>query len=238
MDTYIIWLTKVILAHLLTDFILQPSSWIESRKRKHFASPWLYVHGLITALAVLALVGVHYWITVIIIFITHILIDGWKSYQPDETRYFLFDQLLHLLVIFSCWYVIFLHPEDITAAWEEITTRKIIILITSFVFVTQPASILISQLTKKWRDQITDAVSLGNAGKWIGIIERIIILALVLNNQYETMGLLIAAKSLLRFSEANRPEIKTEYLLIGTLISVSIAVLIGIIALKLIAIQM
>jgi len=237
MDTYIIWLTKVILAHLLTDFILQPSSWIISRKRKHFASPWLYVHGLVTALAVLALVGIHYWVTVLIILVTHILIDGWKSYQPEETKYFLIDQLLHLLVILSCWYVIFLHPEDITAAWEEITTRKMIILITSFVFVTQPASILISQLTKKWRDQIMDSVSLGNAGKWIGIIERTIILALVLNNQYETMGLLIAAKSLLRFSEANRPEIKTEYLLIGTLISVTLAVVTGLIALKLIAVE-
>lgn len=237
MDIYIIWLTKLVLAHLLTDFIFQPASWIEDRNKKHFASGYLYLHGFITALVALIFLGWQYWITILIILVTHILIDGWKSYRPDKTKYFLIDQVLHLVVILSCWYVIFLHPDDLFSAWEEINTRKNIVLLTAFIFVTLPAGILINQLTRKWREQVTDAASLGNAGKWIGIIERVIILALVLNNQYETMGLLIAAKSLLRFSETNRPEIKTEYLLIGTLISVSIAILTGLVAMKLIALE-
>jgi hypothetical protein len=238
MDTYILWLAKALLAHLLTDFMLQPGSWIESRNRKHFLSLHLYLHGLTTMLVFLLLTGFQYWPAAIVIGVTHILIDGWKSYRPKTTVYFLVDQLLHVLVILACWYVIFLHRDDVVYAWEKVNTRKVMVLVTAFVFVTQPASILISQLTARWREQMTDAVSLGNAGKWIGIIERIIILALVLNNQYETMGLLIAAKSLLRFNEANRPEIKTEYLLIGTLISVSLAVLTGLVALKLIAIEL
>jgi hypothetical protein len=238
MDTYIIWLTKLVLAHLLTDFIFQPASWVEDRNKKHFASGYLYLHGFITALAALIFVGWQYWITILIILVTHILIDGWKSYRPDKTKYFLIDQVLHLVVILSCWYVIFLHRDDLFSAWEEINTRKNIVLLTSFVFVTLPAGILINQLTRKWREQVTDAASLGNAGKWIGIIERVIILALVLNNQYETMGLLIAAKSLLRFSETNRPEIKTEYLLIGTLISVTIAIITGLVAMKIISLEL
>ncbi|MEP6596821.1 MAG: DUF3307 domain-containing protein, partial [Ginsengibacter sp.] len=44
------WLIKLLLAHLLTDFILQPASWIENRNRKHFTSEKLYLHGVITAL--------------------------------------------------------------------------------------------------------------------------------------------------------------------------------------------
>ena len=116
-----------------------------------------------------------------------------------------------------------------------INTKNILIFITAYVFVSFPAGILIGQLTKKWREQIADAPALGNAGKWIGIIERIVILTLVFNHQYEAIGLLIAAKSLLRFSEANRPEIKTEYLLIGTLISITLAILTGLIALKLLS---
>ena len=116
-----------------------------------------------------------------------------------------------------------------------INTKHTIIIITAYVFVTFPVGILIGQLTKKWREQIADAPTLGNAGKWIGIIERIVILTLVFNHQYAAMGLLITAKSLLRFSEANRAEIKTEYLLIGTLISITIAILTGLIALKLMA---
>lgn len=157
-----------------------------------------------------------------------------ESYQPTEPKYFLIDQLLHLLIIFTCWYFVFLQPDDVISAWSEINSRHSIILITAYVFVSFPAGILIGQLTGKWREQIADAPTLGNAGKWIGIIVRIVILTLIFHHQYEAIGLLIAAKSLLRFSEANRPEIKTEYLLIGTLISITIAILTGLVAMKLI----
>lgn len=232
---YVIWLVKLILAHLLTDFVLQPTSWIESRNKKHFLSPFLYLHGFITAIVALVLIGYQYWWVALIILITHTLIDGWKSYRSNETKYFLIDQCLHLLVIFICWYIIFLDTEDIIAAWDMVNTKNVIVVITAYTFITFPAGILIGQLTKKWREQIVDAATLGNAGKWIGIIERIVILTLVFNHQYAAMGLLITAKSLLRFSEANRAEIKTEYLLIGTLISITIAILTGLVALKLIA---
>jgi len=81
--------------------------------------------------------------------------------------------------------------------------------------------------------QIPDNDSLGDAGKWIGIIERIIILSLVLHHQYALVGLLLTAKGLLRFNEPNRQEVKTEYLLIGTLISFGLAALVGIITTQL-----
>jgi hypothetical protein len=31
-----VWLIKLLLAHLLTDFVLQPNSWVKDRKEKHF----------------------------------------------------------------------------------------------------------------------------------------------------------------------------------------------------------
>lgn len=235
MDIYIIWLTKLILAHLITDFILQPTKWIKSRNEKHFSSGYLYLHGLTTALVALLFIGYSYWVVVLVILITHILIDGWKSYRPEKTKYFLIDQALHVAVILGCWYFTFLHPEDIRSAWQQINNKNTWVLLTSFIFLTRPCGILIGQLTQKWRAQIPDADSLGNAGKWIGIIERIIILVLVLNHQYASVGLLITAKSLLRFNEPNRLEVKTEYLLIGTLISFSIAIVTGIVALQLTA---
>lgn len=179
---YILWLTKLILAHLLTDFILQPASWIESRNKKHFQSPHLYLHGLVTAIVALSLIGFQYWLIGIIILVTHTVIDGWESYQPTKPKYFMIDQLLHLIVIFTCWYFVFFQPDDIISAWGEINSRHSIILITAYVFVSFPAGILIGQLTKKWREQIADAPTLGNAGKWIGIIERIVILTLVFHH--------------------------------------------------------
>ena len=233
MDEQVIWLTKLILAHLLTDFVLQPFAWIESRNRLHFRSPHLYLHGALTAVVALLFIGFNHWLVALVIFISHTAIDGWKSYQGDKVKSFLIDQSLHLLIILGCWYVSFLNTADVNAAWHAINTKNVWIRITAFVFVSQPSSIIIGQLTKKWRSQIQNSDSLGDAGKWIGIIERIIILSLVLNQQYASVGLLLTAKGLLRFNEPNRQEVKTEYLLIGTLMSFGLAALIGIITVQL-----
>ena len=108
------------------------------------------------------------------------------------------------------------------------------IIATALVFLTLPSSILIGELTRKWRQNLVNPQMLANAGKWIGIIERVIIFILVLRGQFEAMGLLIAAKSIIRFSENNRPEEKTEYLVIGTLISLSIALIVGLIVKRMI----
>ena len=230
----VIWLAKMILSHLLTDFILQPNTWIISRKKRHFLSGYLYLHGLLTALVALLLTGSQYWPIAIILFISHIVIDGWKSYQRETSAYFLIDQCLHLFVIVSCWYILFFNPQDLLNSWNVLNgSINFWIIATAFIFLSFPAGILIGQLTKKWRDQLPDSEGLADAGKWIGIIERIIILIFILLNQYEAIGLLIAAKGIVRFNENNRPEIKTEYLLIGTLISIALAVATGILVIRL-----
>ena len=231
MMTGSVWLTKLVLAHLLTDFIFQPSSWVEDRNEKHFASGKLYLHGLVTAIVACLFIGWVYWPVVAIILVTHILIDGWKSYRPKKIRYFLIDQLLHLAVIVVCWGI----------TWQDMTVvRSLIhgwngdlhnwIMLAAFVFVTSPAGILIGQMTSQWSKRIDDAdQSLAHAGKWIGIAERIIVLILVLQNQYSAIGLLVTAKGIIRFNEKDRQEVKTEYLVIGTLLSIGIAIVAGLI---------
>jgi hypothetical protein len=225
-----IWLVKLILSHLLTDFILQPKSWVDSRNEKHFASDKLYWHGLITALLAWVMMGWQYWPIAVIILVTHILIDGWKSYQKPGVKYFLIDQLLHLLVIASCWYFTFFNWNNVKQLYLQVNTQPAFWkTICAFVFVTTPAGILIGQLTSQWRNKIKDVDSenLANAGKWIGIIERVIILVFVMQNQYSAIGLLIAAKGIIRFNEKDRQEIKTEYLVIGTLMSIVLAIVTG-----------
>jgi len=229
-----IWLTKLLLSHFLSDFLIQKKKWIEDRNRKHYSSPLLYLHAFITAGLAWLLIGWDYWIVAVVIFITHTLIDGWKSYQKDEPKYFLIDQLLHLLVIAGCWWFTFYDFSDLKLNWAEfLENTNLWIIITAFAFVIWPSGYLIGQLTKKWRKNLDNSEALANAGRWIGIIERIIILVLVLQNQYAAIGLLIAAKGFIRFNETNRPEQKTEYLLIGTLISISLSIITGLIVIKL-----
>ena len=75
---------------------------------------------------------------------------------------------------------------------------------------------------------ITPDIKVENGGKLIGIFERIIILTLVLLNQYEAIGFLITGKSIIRFADKNS-DLKSEYVLVGTMMSYALAILIGVI---------
>lgn len=228
MTAAFIWLTKLVLSHLLTDFILQPKKWVQNKMEKHFESPKLYLHGFVTTFVAMLLLGLAYWWVGLLIFTTHVLIDGWKSYQPQRVVYFVIDQLLHFVVILFCWFLAFFSLNELAIAWKALQENLFVWkIITAIVFLTSPAGILIGQLTKQWRNKLPEAESLANAGKWIGIVERIIILVFVLYNEYSAIGLLIAAKAIIRFNEKDRPEIKTEYLVVGTLMSIALAILTG-----------
>lgn len=228
MSTALIWLTKLLLAHLLTDFVLQPRSWVLQRQLRHFGASQLWIHALVAGLSSLVLVGYRYWLPALIISLSHLLIDGWKSYQKQTVAYFLIDQALHLLVILLLTYFTFLNQSDLQQLWQQWNQDPgFWKVLTAFVFVTTPAGILIGQLTHKWRVQLPEAESLANAGKWIGIAERTIILLFVVMNQFSAIGLLVAAKGIIRFNEKDRQEIKTEYLVVGTLLSIALAVLTG-----------
>ncbi len=223
-----LWLIKLILSHLLTDFILQPNKWVQKRKLHHFAAIHLYLHGLVTGILAWVFIGWQYWMIALIVMISHIIIDGWKSYQKDNLSYFVIDQFLHLLVIVSCWLFTFFYWDTILLNWQHVSANaKFWKMVTAIVFLTMPAGILIGKMTNHWRENITDSESLANAGKWIGMVERIIILIFVLYNQYSAIGLLVAAKGIIRFNEKDRPEIKTEYLVIGTLLSIAMAIIAG-----------
>jgi Protein of unknown function (DUF3307) len=220
-----LWLIKLILSHLLTDFMLQPNKWIQERKEKHFGSVRLYLHGLLTGILVWVFIGWQYWAVALVIMTSHILIDGWKSYREENFFYFLIDQVFHFMIIFSCWLFVFFNWTDVIDRWHAINANETFWKITTgIIFLTMPAAFFIGKMTKRWREKMADAESLDNAGKWIGIAERLIILIFVLNNQYSAIGLLVAAKGIIRFNEKDRQEIKTEYLVIGTLLSILIAI--------------
>ena len=65
-----------------------------------------------------------------------------------------------------------------------------------------------------------------NAGRWIGILERLLIYVLVLNAQFAAMGFILAAKSFTRFHQLEERRF-AEYVLIGTLLSSLLALLMG-----------
>lgn len=235
MDNTIVWLIRLLAAHLLTDFALQPKKWVEARRQKHLASKEFWWHiGLTTLLASWFTCFDTWWVPVIIFF-SHGLLDWWKSYRKDSLLYFSIDQLLHLLVLGVIWVLKF--PEAFTSLKLLQTCMdepKLWVVGIALIFLSNPVGIIIGMVTKPFRDKIEkhSEKSLENAGTWIGMLERLIIFFLVLISQYEAIGLLIAAKSIIRLKEGEQK--MSEYVLIGTLISVSVAMVTGFIVSKLI----
>jgi hypothetical protein len=88
----------------------------------------------------------------------------------------------------------------------------------------------IGKATERWKKDIfpSNNEGLEKAGLWIGMMERFLILTFILNQEYSLVGLLIASKSILRFNADRKAG---EYILIGTLASLTISVGVGLITL-------
>lgn len=78
--------------------------------------------------------------------------------------------------------------------------------------------------------------SLNEAGKYIGILERLFVFVFILMSQWAAIGFLLTVKSVFRFGDLSKAKDRklTEYILIGTLLSFGIAILIGLLYIYLI----
>ena len=86
---------------------------------------------------------------------------------------------------------------------------------------------------RQWSGNVPDYKGLPDAGKWIGYIERILIVTFIATHNFSAVGFLITAKSVFRFSDikSSADFRLTEYVLLGTLFSFAIAILGGLLLL-------
>jgi hypothetical protein len=231
-------LIKLILAHLLGDFLLQPDSWVDAKEGKKLFAWQLYVHALIHFVLIMVLVwDLTFWKWALLLAVFHLIIDVSKVFLQKKTtkrRYFFADQLLHLVFILLLWLLYRNKPIML----ESQTGQYYIVMITFLYAIIQPASVLIRKFISKWTpDTEEDGTnSLEKAGNYIGIFERLFVFAFILAGQWEAVGFLLAAKSVFRFGDLKESKDRklTEYVLIGTLLSFGIAMLAGVIFLKLV----
>lgn len=230
METFII-LVKLLCAHLFSDFILQTDS---INNGKHIQGVkgicFQLLHSSIhAAAAYLFVADWSCWIIPLVIFVSHFAVDLLKCrISKDTLCSFIIDQICHIAVIVILWYKLFRTDIELPCV-ETIGTLKVWGIVLAYILMLKPSSVLLSLFLGKWAPASQNTQSLPNAGKWIGYIERILILTFVLIGNIESVGFLLAAKSVFRFGELNKAkEIRTtEYVLIGTLASFTIAILTG-----------
>lgn len=224
---------QLILAHLFGDFILQPNSWVAEKENKKLKSRYLYFHVLIhTILSFIFLWNTELWWIALLVGVSHFIIDAAKlSFQTAKSKksWFFIDQALHIAVIAG---VSFYFNEF---NFDFLKNQEILKIIMAALFLTTPASIFIKILLSSWTpvpetQNNIQTESLSSAGKYIGILERLLVFTFIVVNHWEGVGFMVAAKSVFRFSDLAQAKQRklTEYVLIGTLLSFGMAVLTGI----------
>lgn len=228
-----VFAVKLILAHLVGDFVLQPYKWVKHKEKNKHKSVYVYLHGLVHILLLIVVLAFNftYWPYILFIGLTHLLIDigklNLKNKKNAGTLFFV-DQFLHLLIIAIVVFIEF--SKDVN--FEILVSKEVILTVLALVILTSVSSIVMQIFMSKW--QLPDEKpgnALKGAGAYIGILERLFIFLFVVLGQWAAIGFLITAKSVFRFGDLSRAKDRklTEYVLIGTLLSFLIAIATGLI---------
>jgi len=255
-------ITRLLLAHLLGDFILQPNRWVRHKTKSGYKAKefWWHIllHGL---LAWLLIAKFNFWPFALLLTVLHGAIDQLKSEMErtfslpskaaiaakSKRHWFWYDQLLHLvaiLLIAMLWQTVTCYSGNPGTMLNTLLSElsdwwglRQILLITAIIFLTRPSAIFIRNLITIWTPAYNTQLetdSLKNAGTYIGIMERLFVFTFIIYGHFEAVGFLLAAKSIFRFGDltAARDRKLTEYVLIGTLLSFGLAIFTALIYLQ------
>lgn len=208
----------LIAAHFIADFLLQPD-WLAKRKRN---LPWMALHGVIHALAAyLVRHSWSYWQLPLAIFLVHVLIDAVKGRCRDTAIAFAVDQAARVAALGGVVWA--LEKYQGLPAFAG-TGYPLIIAVGGVVATVQGAGFFVGKFTQRLVDENQlELGGLNGGGAWIGRLERALIFLFILIDHPAGIGFLVAAKSILRFEEAKNQKL-AEYVLIGTLLSFSLAI--------------
>lgn len=234
------------LAHIIGDFYAQ-NNYIAEKKEQHLSC--LFLHGLLYwAIILLVSLPVLSWQVFFygcIAAALHLLIDFGKrivcaainkrqilSPRHDRNIFFI-DQLLHVVSISLVAYVfvkqgngLVLH-EGFADFLKTLGLRalNIVSYLAVFLAIHKPINIAIAKILLLYKsDDYADETDDKKAGRFIGTLERAIIVIFISLSQYAAIGLVLTAKSIARYDKISKDPTFAEYYLIGTLLSTLAAI--------------
>jgi Protein of unknown function (DUF3307) len=245
MQMFLRTLLAVYLGHLAADFVFQSRRLVEAKLR---GRPSAYLlHGLVHYLSAILLVGffipgsiisLRTHLVIAALALVHLLIDSAKVQFAakrvirDGARTYVADQLIHLLtVVLAAWLISPGMSFKALAAPLQTSRNlgtKFLAVPVIYLGVIFGGGYLIRFLTRSLTESVRDeefekaGEQLQNAGLYIGWLERFLILTALLVRSPAAVGLILTAKAITRYPEFKSARF-AEYVLIGTLLSVSLA---------------
>jgi hypothetical protein len=169
--------------------------------------------------------------------VLHIVLDYMKQLYlrvrqvPDSTGPFVVDQALHLLMAGAVtWALTRVSWGEVRAAafWTDRVKHNVLLVAVTYAAVIFAGGYLVRSMTRSLTEEMTapageDKDALRNAGLYIGWLERFLVLTALLVQSPAMIGLILTGKSIARLGELKGPKF-AEYFLIGTLLSLSLAI--------------
>lgn len=242
------FLILLLLGHIVGDFYIQTRA-MAAKKEKSLA--WVLIHCLcyLGFMFLLSLPILSWGIVlgIIVAALSHFIIDVskylftlWlnkknKMTQVIERNLFFLDLILHGICLVSIAYWAVMNELSIRV-WShmsnfftEIGLSKYYALtwILTILIIHKPANIAISKLLMIYKpvNSQEDTTREHNAGRFIGTVERIIMLIFLVIGELSAIGLVLTAKSIARYDRISKERDFAEYYLLGTLISTVIVIL-------------
>lgn len=233
--------TLFLLGHIIGDFYFQSESLAHAKNERFRATA---IHSVFYLLGMLAgsVICPGAFRCILVLSALHFIIDSLKYILVRKIKrplnlsgkrnLFVADQLLHLACLFGAalWFYRTggrLAPSPwLAAAAGGRTVTTIVAWCTALLLIWKPANILIQRLLAMYRPANSDNgdVRSNNAGRFIGTLERIIMLILIALGQFAAIGLVLTAKSIARFEKISQEKDFAEYYLLGTLLSTLIVI--------------
>ena len=234
----------LLLAHIIGEFYFQSE---KISKKKEMKIEWILLHSILywgAFLGVSILVfSKELFVSGMALSVIHMVIEfikfeiikhkqKKKGISSIEKRdLYVLEQLIYILcvLVVSCYltyenyqittYYIFKVFFDIV----QISKINMLYWITILLAIHKPANLTISHLISAYKPKRNinelDFTEDYMAGRFIGTLERIVILIFIVIGQYSAIGLVLTAKSIARYDEIAKNKITAEYYLLGTLLS-------------------
>lgn len=228
---------SLLLAHIMADYLFQGE---ELAKKKNNNALFLIIHALIFGILAVALtfpfLNASLLRAVIILILSHLLIDGLKgmtirSWPQLNFEWEIADQFLHISILVILTLITKVPKEPIIRFFTKLNIEPFLyaeslLCLSGFIFIFRGATSFIRPLLQKIKEPEEQEEEIPG-GRLIGNLERILTLIVVIWGQFTAMAFILAAKSICRFEELKNKQF-SEYYLIGTLSSIFLAVVVGI----------
>ena len=235
----------LLLGHVIGDFYTQSRKMSDNKEKR---LKWVVLHGIVyfimMILVSVPIMSNSIFITDIAVSIMHLLIDvakfvyiKAKKRKIDEKRIFIIDQGMHIVCLMITAYIavkmdillVELEPFKDFFSVLIISEINIVKWVLALLIIHKPTNILIQKLTKEYKPAQSNQLFKrdNNAGRFIGSIERIVMLVLISLGQYSAIGFVLTAKSIARYDRISKDKEFAEYYLLGTLISTMLVLICG-----------